>query len=310
MSLSPGRYGRVVWLMVGVCLGPRAVTAQDSLDSLAARLVGMTAVSGYEQAVIDTMVGLLPGAVRDRAGNAVLEIGSGEPHVLVVCPIDEAGFVVGGIRPDGYLTLRRAGPGAGPRAEERLQGQRVTVFGRKGAVPGVVGVRSIHLTRGRDAAPAFTLDDAYVDVGAASANEVAALGIAVLNPVARTKAPHRYGADLLAGPGAARRAACAALLSAARHRQGSRSGRTTIAFAVEQRFTRRGLLTLLHQRGPFVRTVLVDGDPAPTRWDPGFGAVDSWLVPVRYPGTPVETISLTDVRALEQRLLSLIGGAP
>jgi putative aminopeptidase FrvX len=309
MPLSLGPRRRVTSLVLWLCLGPSPLAAQDQLDSLAARLVGMTAISGYERAMVDTVARLLPGAVRDRAGNLVLEIGTGAPHLLLACPLDEAGYVVGGIRGDGYLTLRRVGPGAGPRADERLQGQRVTVFGRNGAVPGVVGVRSVHLTRGRGPAPGFTLDDAYIDVGAASAAEATALGIGVLSPVARTKSPHHYGADLLAAPSAGRRAACAALLAAARH-PGVVAGRITIAFVVEQRFTGRGLLTLRHERGPFSMTVLVDGEPAPAHWDPGFGTVDAWLVPVRYAGTPVETVSLTDVRALGQRLRSLTGGTP
>jgi len=44
----------------------------------------------------------------------------------------------------------------------------VTVFGRRGAVPGVVAVRSTHLTRGRPtgAEAPFSVDNAYVDVGA------------------------------------------------------------------------------------------------------------------------------------------------
>ena len=55
----------------------------------------MTAVTGYEQRVIDSLVALLPGAARDRAGNAVLVLGSGERRRLVACPVSEPGFVVG-----------------------------------------------------------------------------------------------------------------------------------------------------------------------------------------------------------------------
>src|ERR671937_163843 len=82
-------------------LSAQAVTATD----LAMRLAGMTAVTGYEQAMVDTLLILLPGSRRDRAGNAVLALGSGEPRRLAACPLDETGFVVGRIRPDGWLTL-------------------------------------------------------------------------------------------------------------------------------------------------------------------------------------------------------------
>src|SRR5205814_1315639 len=80
---------------------------------------------------------------------------------------------------------------------QELEGHRVTVFGTRSAVPGVVAVRSTHLTRGRVATgapdPVFTVDNAYVDVGASSAAEVQALGIAVLAPVSLAKRPQLHG---------------------------------------------------------------------------------------------------------------------
>ena len=46
-------------------------SAEPTLPDLASRLAAMTAVTGYEQRMIDSLVALMPGAVRDRAGNAV-----------------------------------------------------------------------------------------------------------------------------------------------------------------------------------------------------------------------------------------------
>ena len=69
----------------------------------------MTAVSGYERALTDTLLRLLPGATRDRLGNVVLTLGSGDPRRLVYCGVDEPGFVVGNITEDGFLRLRRVG---------------------------------------------------------------------------------------------------------------------------------------------------------------------------------------------------------
>ena len=171
----------------------------------------MSAVTGYERALVDTILRLLPGSVRDRAGNAWVTLGEGRSRRLVVCPLDEPGYVVGGIRDDGYLTLRRV-PGQVSRLfDQQLEGHRITVQGRRGPVPGVVAVRSIHLTRGRQVADEpFTVDDAYIDVGVGSRTEVAGLGIAVLAPVTLAKRPHRYGGGLLAAPVVGRRTACAA----------------------------------------------------------------------------------------------------
>jgi putative aminopeptidase len=280
------------------------------LAQLATRLASLSAVSGYEQALADTLLRLLPGSRRDRAGDVVLSLGQGEPRTLVACPMDEAGYVVGGIRPDGWLTLRRVGPAPSPLFDQQLEGQRITVLGGMGPVPGVVGVRSVHLTRGRPPAgeAPFSVDQAYLDIGARSAAEVRARGVELLSPVTLEKRPHHYGADLIAAPVMGRRAACAALLEAA-HAAAAPHGTTVIAFLVEQNFTRRGLLTVGHERGPFVASYLVDGGPpprAPVSDSTLFGPVRSLSLATRYPGTPVESVSLAELQALETQVLRTI----
>ncbi len=296
--------------------------AQDrGSEALAERLAAMTAVTGYEQAMVDSLLHLLPAARRDRAGNAVITLGTGEPRRLFACPLDEPGYVIGGIRDDGWLTLRRVGPAPGPLFDQQLEGQRVLVFGLVGPVPGVVAVRSTHLARGRSASDdPFSIDQAYLDVGASSPAEVEKLGIAVLSPVTLAKRPHRYGQELLAAPAAARRGACAALATASLGTPaGIASGQLVIAFTVESRITRRGILTLGNALGPFASTVIVDGgdedlgqlsEAVDTTLPPGrFGRVLLWSLPRRYGGTPVETIAMPDVANLERRLAqAFVGG--
>jgi putative aminopeptidase FrvX len=252
----------------------------------------MTAVSGYERAVTDTLLRLLPGATRDRLGNVVLTLGSGDPRRLVYCDLDEAGYVVGNITPEGLLRLRRVGQISYRLFDQQVEGQRVTVWGRRGAVPGVVAVRSVHLTRGRAALgeQPFALDDAWVDVGAASSAEVASLGIDVLSPVAIAKRPQRYGAGLLAAPAAGTRAACAALFAAARARPRP-GGSVVVAFAVQTLQTGRpGVAALRALHGPFT-------------------AIREATLPVEYRGTVVETVSLDSAQALAADLAHWIGEA-
>src|SRR6266571_1121174 len=117
--------------------------AQGDLDRLALRLASMTAVTGLEQAMVDSLRALFPGSTRDHAGNVTLTLGQGSPKRLFTCPLDEVGYVVGNILPDGFLLLRRVGGGgagrtASPLFDQQLEGHRVTVFGARGAVPGVV----------------------------------------------------------------------------------------------------------------------------------------------------------------------------
>jgi putative aminopeptidase FrvX len=280
----------------------------------------MSAVTGLEQRLVDTLLTLIPGSRRDRAGNAILTLGAGPSRRLAVCPVDEPGFVVGGIRDDGYLTLRRSpGPSSRSRAAQ-LEGQRVSIQTREGAVPGVVAVHSVHLSRGRDRITGrFTVDSALVDVGAATRTEVAGLGIGPLAPVTLHKRPHRYGRDLLAAPMAGRRTACAALVVAARNAAAERGmiprrESVVIAFVVEHELSGRGIATLANAMGPFVETVLVDGADAgavdQTEDRPALGRIEAMSLPVRYAGTAVETVAISDAEQLAGGLAAWIRGAP
>lgn len=319
-----------VWPVVASAQSlPGAVAPSNSrvelstpVAAMSVRLTSLSAVTGYERSLVDTLLRLLPGAARDRAGNLLLALGAGSPKRLVLCPLDEPGYVVGNVREDGYLTLRRVSGPVSRLFDQQLEGHRVTIQGSRGPVPGVVAVRSIHLTRGRASASEepFSADDAYVDVGAGSRREVGDLGVAVLAPVTLTKRPQEYGTGLLAAPVAGRRAACAALLVVAQQRAGLARlpGPVTIAFVVEQELNQRGLATLANAAGPFVQTLIVDGRPgargtieqradsaASLRW-PGLGKVTQWSLPVSYIGTAVETVALADADSLELRLLEWI----
>jgi putative aminopeptidase len=263
----------------------------QSVDQLAERFAGMTAVTGFERAATDSLVALLPGSARDRFGNVVLTLGRGVPRRLASCAIDEPGYVVGNITDDGYLRLRRV-PGVAPAPlfDQALEGQRVTLFGDAAAVPGVVAVRSVHLARFRPSATElpFAVDDAFVDVGATSRAGVERLGIHVLTPVARVKQPLRYGDGLLAAPLAGQRAGCAALAAAALAQPRVR-GTVVVAFTVQGVYANAGAHAVAALAGPFAdeRTALLDS---------------------RYHFTPVETVSLAAADSLKRALLAWMEG--
>lgn len=284
---------RRCFLTAACLLTAAAGLSAQTADSLAIRFSGMTAVTGYEQAMGDSLLALLPGSTRGPIGNVVLTLGRGAPKRLVYCGLDEVGYVVGNITDDGYITLRRVGGGArlSPLFDQQMEGQRVTLFGRKGAVPGVVAVRSTHLTRGRPTgteAP-FTVDNAYIDVGATSRDDVLALGISILTPLSLSKRPHVYGNRLLAAPNTGRRSACAALAAAALSKPRVR-GTVVVAFTVQSLYAdTAGLKGVQNRMGPFEESRGVS-------------------VQSKYPDTAVETVSLRDVDALVADLVRWIGG--
>ena len=286
---------RVALLLLSVLPPFRRLSAQRPLDGLALRFASMTAVTGFEQGMGDSLLKLLPGSTRDRAGNITLTLGQGAPKRLLTCPLDEVGYVVGNILPDGYLLVRRVGGArlAYPLFDQQLEGERVTVFGVRGAVPGVVAVRSTHLTRGRGGPgspdPVFTVDNAYVDIGATSAAEAQRLGVTVLAPVSLAKQPHVYGDRLLAAPAAGRRAACAALAIAAQSKP-SVQGTVVVAFTTQSLYAgNAGLEAVTRLLGPFDETKTVS-------------------LPVKYKDTAVETVALKDADSLTQELLVWMGG--
>src|SRR5439155_765139 len=101
----------------------------QSLEAIALRFAGMTAVTGLEQAMTDSLLALLPGSTRDRTGNVTLTLGQGAPKRLLQCPLDEVGYVVGNITGEGYLLLRRVGARTTyPLFDQQIEGHRVTVF--------------------------------------------------------------------------------------------------------------------------------------------------------------------------------------
>jgi putative aminopeptidase FrvX len=165
------------------------------------------------------------------------------------------------------------------------------------------------------------VDDAYMDVGATSDRQAGQLGVTVLNPVAITKQPHRYGSDRLAAPWAGRRAACGALLAAARDVSksggGARAGTTIVAFVVEQQLGTRGLLTLATTKGPFAETWIADAAGAGTAFQSAqvpagpraaLGQLHNWEIPTRYPSTPVETVSMPVVERVSATMSSWLKG--
>ena len=272
------------------------LSAQGDLDRLALRFASMTAVTGLEQAMADSLRVLFPGSARDRVGNVTLTLGQGSPKRLLSCPLDEVGYVVGNILPDGFLLLRRVGGAArtaSPLLDQQLEGHRVTVFGARGAVPGVVAVKSTHLTRGRvgpsTSDPVFTVDNAYVDVGATSAAEAQGLGIALLAPVSLAKRPQLYGERLLAAPAAARRAACAALAAAVQAKPKVK-GTVVVAFTVQSLYaSNAGLASVKALQGPF-------------------DDIKTAALPARYGDTAVETVALADADRLVREIVQWMEG--
>lgn len=159
--------------------------APEVLDRLAARVARFSDLhgpSGEEDAVVGAFLDDLrrydlAGAV-DTFGNVTARLGAYDPNkptVAVTAHLDEVGFVVRKIEPEGFLRVHRVGG----THDQVVAGQRIVLLGDDGPVPGVVGVKAKHLNTAEELSRSVGVDDAYIDVSAESASDVRGAGIEV-----------------------------------------------------------------------------------------------------------------------------------
>ncbi|HEY1938992.1 MAG TPA: M20/M25/M40 family metallo-hydrolase [Candidatus Angelobacter sp.] len=253
-------------------------------------LVETPAVSGYEQAVgkkIVTRIKALPqhfNASTDNLGNITVTLGSGSPKRLLVAPIDEPGFVVSGITPDGYLTLQRLPQGGNlPLFNELYAAQPVKLQTSKGEwISGAMAGVSIHLQPQRQHPPSLAdLDNMYVDVGAALAQEARVGGADVLSPIAIDRIFYSLnGGKKYASPAVGDRFGAAAVLELLRALDPAKvKGTLTVAFVTQQWLGARGLQKVLYQLNPdeliYVGRLMRPPAPSPAGNAPAAGRSDT-----------------------------------
>jgi len=219
------------------------------------QLAEIPAVAGYEQELSSRIREQLKAFTpkTDNLGNVYVTVGSGAPHRLLVTAIDEPGYIVSGITPDGFLRVQRL-PQAPPNSVFDLlhAAQRVWVITRDGKrVSGVFAGLSVHWQPLRLNAPKMSdLDQMYVDIGATISEEVRTAGVDLLDSVTLQRQRFSVGQGW-AGPAVGDRFGCATLLHIAGEIKTSRRpGTTTIAFLTQQWTGGRGLNRILEEIRP------------------------------------------------------------
>jgi putative aminopeptidase FrvX len=242
-------------------------------------LTETVAVSGYEQELSAKIAGRLKGLSPkvDPMGNVTVTVGQGSPHRMIVAPMDEPGYVVSNITPEGYLQLQRLPQGGSlPLLNELSAAQPVKVQTARGKwISGAVAGISIHLLPQREHPPsAADLDNMFVDVGATTAAQARAAGADLLSPVAIDRTFYQMGAAKWTSPAVGDRFGDAVLLQLLRDIDPAKlQGSLTFAFVAQQWLGARGLQRLLYATKPdeliyvgrLIRPPLAPGSRQPVR---------------------------------------------
>jgi putative aminopeptidase FrvX len=156
----------------------------DEREQLLKELTEATGVPGFEEEVRAVMRRHLEGVAeitQDQLGSFVAELAgpAGGPKVMLAGHMDEVGFMVRHITDEGFLRFLPLGGWW----DQVILGQRMEVITRQGRVIGVTGAKPPHLMDQDERSKMVPKKDMYLDVGASSKDEVAAMGIRLGDPI-------------------------------------------------------------------------------------------------------------------------------
>jgi putative aminopeptidase FrvX len=174
--------------------------------------------SGFETESANIMARELAaagGVTRDGLGSVVCRVkGKSErPRVMVSAHMDEVGFMVKSITPDGYVKFLPIG-GWWPQV---LLGQRVLVRTRKGDFPGVIGSKPPHELTEEEKKQLPNIDKMFIDLGCAEGFDVKTrLGVRPGDPVVPVSPFVEMGRRLMMAKAWDDRGGCGIVIEAAR----------------------------------------------------------------------------------------------
>ena len=119
---------------------------------------------------------------QDRIGNLTATMTGTNKHYSLVSHADEVGFLVSNIDSSGFIRVKWNTAGHMPDLR-LMPGQHVVLMTDNGMIPGVFCVKTAHIAgpEGKKKLPAY--NEIFLDIGAASAEEVEARGVHIGTPV-------------------------------------------------------------------------------------------------------------------------------
>jgi putative aminopeptidase FrvX len=228
--------------------------------ALIGALVARYGVSGDEAAVRTAIAAQLPTWARpvvDWAGNLAVTVGgprAGSDPLLFMAHMDEIGFRVSEVLPDGRLRLQARGA----QYTSFWEGQPALVHARRGPVPALFEPRA----GGLGASHPSPAGDLAAFLGAGGPREVAALGVQAGDGVTMPKTLLRLGRHRVTARSLDDRAGAAVLLLALRRIDPSQlRHRVTFAWTTREETGFLGAAALARGAGGYRRVYPVDACP-------------------------------------------------
>jgi endoglucanase len=170
-------------LALVIVAAPSRGLAQDRTVALLQQITDTPGPPGFEEPIrkvmVDLMKPLASSIAFDGLGSIIATQGTSGPRVMVDAHMDELGGMIRRVTPRGLLTMQMLGGWL----DQALVDQRWTIIGSKGPVRAITGIRDVHVVPAEERARVYSRDTLFLDVGATSDAEVAAMGIAPGDPV-------------------------------------------------------------------------------------------------------------------------------
>jgi len=214
-------------------------------------LIYVPGISGYEEEVAALIKKKLGKGVKcsiDNLGNLIVPVSKGKQTVVIMAHMDELGAVITKIEKDGSLRFRKVG-GIDDRTLVSRMAQIIT---SKGIVPGVIGLKPLHLMPDRsETKKTIPADQLLVDVGTRSKKETEKLGIKLLDYFVLKKDFLVMNKKYIAARGMDDRAGCAVLLDIYKRLQKMKTKvGVTLVFSTQEEVGLRGAIAIANTLKP------------------------------------------------------------
>ena len=156
----------------------------DFTLNLLKELTETSGISGYEtpiRSLIRKYLEKYGELTQDKIGSVICrkQGTSDKPRIMLAGHMDEIGFMVKQITPEGFIKFLPLGGWF----DQVLLGQRVIIQSQKGEVVGVIGAKPPHLLPADERDKVVKRKDMYIDIGASTKDQVEAAGIQLGDPI-------------------------------------------------------------------------------------------------------------------------------